>query len=182
MRADGMIITLADGSMWRFSLNATATDASKNLVVTPDTGDGRWLRLLGAALLTFDFTYAKADGAAHFTTPAGALLLLRKFFWKVSVNFTGGSSSTIGASSNKTGFTTRGDLLGGAAGDVEATLVASAGNINGTIGAKMDTVGELHTTLWVPGDTIEHDRITSAYTAGVGKLCAVVDVLENAGA
>ena len=145
-------------------------------------GSGRWLRQLGAALLTFDFDYTKADGAAHFTTPAGALLLLRKFFWKVSTNFTGGASSTIGASSGKTGFTSKGDLLGGAAGDASGTLLAATGNINGTIGTKFDTVAELHTALWLPGDTILHDRITSAFTAGVGKLCAVVDVLENAGA
>lgn len=182
LRADGQIVCLPDGSLWRFSLAATASDTSNNLVVTPDSGAGRWLRMPGAVLLAFPFDFSKADAAAHFTTPAGSLLLLRKLFWGISADFTGGAASTIGASSNKAGFNTKGDLLGGAAGDAAATLVASAGYANGTIGAKLDTVAELHTALWVPGDTIRHDRITSAFTAGTGVLYAVADLLKNAGA
>jgi hypothetical protein len=95
---------------------------------------------------------------------------------------TGGSSSAIGVSSSKTGFTTKGDLLGGATGDVAAALTAALSPANGTIGAKMDTVAELHTTLWKAADIIRFDRITSAFTAGSGAVNVVADILTNAGA
>lgn len=182
-RSDGMIcIVAADGSQWRFSASATATDASRAIAVAPDSGSGRWLRSLGASRLVLPFTFATADAAALFTVPDGALLLLRKFFWTIDTDLTGGSSSAIGVSSSKTGFTTKGDLLGGAAGDVAAALTAALSPANGTIGAKMDTVAELHTTLWKAGDIIRFDRITSAFTAGGGAVNVVADVLANAGA
>lgn len=182
-RYDGQVcLVLADGSSWRFSASSAATDASGTLVVTPASGSGRWLRLPGAARLILPITSATADAAVLLTVPAGCLLLLRKLFWTIDTDFTGGSSSAIGVSSGKTGFTTKGDLLGGTGGDVAASLTALASPANGTIGAKLDTVPELHTTLWKAGDTIRFDRITSAFTAGAGAVNVVADVLANAGA
>jgi hypothetical protein len=182
MRADGQIICLGDGSLWRFSQAATASDPSGNLVVTPDAGAGRWLRMPGSLRLILPFTFATADAAALLTMPTGALFLVRKAFWTIDTDLTGGASSAIGLSSNKTGFTTKGDLLGGAAGDVAASLTAALSPANGTIGAKLDTVAELHSALWKAGDTFRFDRITSAFTAGAGAAHVVGDLLANAGA
>lgn len=182
-RFDGQqVVVTADGGRWMFSSASSASDASKNLVVTPDSGSGRWLRLPGSLRLVLPFTYATADAAALFTAPAGALLLIRKLFWTIDTDMTGGSSSAIGVSSGKTGFTTKGDLLGGAGGDVAASLTAALSPANGTIGTKADTVGELHTTLWKAADTLRFDRITSAFTAGSGAVNVVCDLLVNPGA
>jgi hypothetical protein len=96
-------------------------------------------------------------------------------YWEVTTGFTGGSSSAIGiSSSNSTGHTTKGDLLGGSGGDVAATLVA--GYPSGTIGA--DIAAGL---MMVAADTVRFDRITSAFTAGAG-AAHLVGFLVNPGA
>lgn len=182
MRADGQILCLGDGSLWRFSQASTASDSSRNLVVAPDSGNGRWLRLPGSMRLVLPFTHATADAAPLLTMPTGALFLVRKAFWTIDTDLTGGASSAIGVSSNKTGFTTKGDLLGGATGDVAASLTAALSPANGTIGPKLDTVAELHAALWKAGDTFRYDRITSAFTAGAGAVNIVGDLLTNPGA
>lgn len=182
-RIDGMVcLVTADGSRWAFSSSSSAADTSKNLVVAPDSGSGRWLRLPGAVTLVLPFTFATADAAVLMTMPTGALFLARKAFWTIDADMTGGSSSAIGASSSKTGFTSRGDLLGGASGDVQATLTAALSPANGTIGTKLDTVAELHTALFKAADTFRFDRITSAFTAGSGKVNIVGDLIANPGA
>lgn len=182
-RDPGMLaLVTADNSQWVFSSSSSAADASQNLVVTPAAGSGRWLRVPGTLNLALPFTFATADAAVLFTVPTGALLLIRKLFWTITADFTGGSSSAIGVSSTKTGFTTKGDLLGGASGDVAATITAALSPANGTIGAKVDTVGELHTTLWKAADILRFDRITSAFTAGTGAVNVVADLLANPGA
>ncbi len=171
----------ADGSRWVFSL-ASALTGDDVLVVEPTAGSGRWLRKTGTVLLTLPFTHATADAAALLTLQAGQLMLIRKLFWVIAADLTGGSSSAIGVSSNKTGFSTKGDLLGGAAGDVAAALTLALSPANGTIGAKMDTIAELHTTLWKSADTIRFDEITSSFAAGSGSVCVVADLLTNLGA
>jgi|688.fasta_scaffold120395_2 hypothetical protein len=171
----------ADNSQWYFH-STSAVTGDDLLVATPASGTGRWLRMPGTANIVLPFTFATADAAVMLTVPAGCLLLLRKFYWTIAADMTGGASSAIGVSSSKTGFTTKGDLLGGATGDVAAALTAALSPANGTIGAKMDTVAELHTTLWKAADIIRFDRITSAFTAGSGAVNVVADILTNAGA
>jgi hypothetical protein len=115
----------------------------------------QWLALPIAA--------ATADAAVLYTVPTGYRLFLHRLLWEVSADFTGGTSSAIGVSSDATGFTTKGDLLGGASGDVLATLVA--GIKGGTIGAKFGSNG----VVVIPaGKVLRFDRITSAFTAGAG--------------
>jgi hypothetical protein len=181
-RHDGMIVQLDDGSLWRWN-EASTLAAATGLIKTPDDAPtaGRFLRFPGAALITLPITFATADAAALLTVPTGCWLNLRELFWTVSASFTGGSSSAIGVSSNKTNYTTKGDLLGGATGDVLATLAASANPIMGTIGAGFDTLAKRR-AIWFPGNTIRFDRITSAFTAGVGAVNLIVDVLKNDGA
>lgn len=182
-RLDGMVcLVTADSSRWVFNGSSSAADASRNLVVAPDSGSGRWLRLPGMVCLSLPFTFATADAAVLMTMPAGALFLVRKAFWTIDADLTGGASSAIGISSGKTGFTGKGDLLGGASGDVAASLTAALSPANGTIGTKLDTLAELHTSLFKAGDTFRFDRITSAFTAGSGKANIVGDLIANPGA
>ena len=172
----------ADGSFWRF--HATSVLAGDDvLVVAPaNSAPGRWLRLPGSTLLTLPITFATADAAVLLTVPAGCLLSVEEPFWTVSTSFTGGTASAIGVSSNKTGFTTKGDLLGGATGDVAATLVSTGALAKmGTIGAGFDTLAKRR-VLWAPAETIRFDRITSAFTAGVGAVNLKCNVLQNNGA
>lgn len=181
-RVNGMsAIVLADGSRWRFS-STSALTGDDLLVAAPSAGSGRWLREVGATTLAIPITYATADAAALLTPQAGMLIRWTGFAWKVTADFTGGSSSAIGVSSAKTGYTTKGDLLGGATGDVAATLVASSGlGVDGTIGAKFGT-DALRRALWAAADTLRFDRITSAFTAGTGYVLASCEILNNDGA
>lgn len=177
-----MVINLADGSRWRFHESSVLT-GDDLLVVAPTSGSGRWLRLPGAALLAPAIAFGTLDAAILLTVPTGALLRIKGFAWRVTADFTGGASSAIGvSSSNKTGYTTKGDLLGGATGDVAATLVASSGkSAMGTIGAQYGTIA-LQRPFWKPTETLRFDRITSAFTAGSGNVLVDCDVLENDGA
>lgn len=183
--ADGQVVVdLATGKPWRFSAACTLT--GDNLMVAGSgSGTGRCLLLPGKYVFSLPITFATADAAILWTLPTGAILQPEEFYWTVSTTYAGGSSSTIGVSSStKTGFTTKGDLLGGAAGNLAAVLTAPTPNttpIMGTIGAGFDTLAKRRATLYA-ADTIRHDRITSAYTAGVGAVNVVGTVLANPGA
>lgn len=138
---------------------------------------GRWLALPGQIVdLEFAFTYETADGATLYTLPTSSALLVQRGYWEITTACTGGSSSAIGLDSDQTGFTTPGDLLGGASGDVEATLV-TGDYILGTVGAKQATG-----ILLVGGKVVRYQRITSAFTAGAGKAHLVGALLANPGA
>lgn len=181
--SDGQItMDIATGKLWRFSA-ACALTADNFLVAGSGTGNGRHLLMPGKHVISIPITFATADAAVLWTVPTGALFNLRSLFWKITTDWTGGSSSAIGISSTKTGFTTKGDLLGGAGGDVLAALTVALSPTPGTIGPKIDalTNAELN-SLWVATNTIRFDRVTSAFTAGAGSACLVIDLLENPGA
>jgi hypothetical protein len=179
-RAHGSVRHLPDGSVWYFHATSVLT-ADDVLVVAPNAGSGRWLRAPGFAYLELPFTFATADAAVLLAVPAGAKLQLIDPSWKVGTSLTGGSASAIGLSSNKTGFTAKGALLGGATGDVLATLVAAATNTMGTIGSAWDTLAKQR-VIWEPTENVRFDRITSAFTAGAGNACIAANILVNAGA
>lgn len=171
----GNVVTvLADGSEWVYHPTSALT-GDDILVVTPTNASGRWLRKVGSVDLKMAIGSGTADAAVLATLPAGARFLLRRGYWEITADFTGGSSSAIGASSSGTGYTTKGDLHGGSGGDVAASL--TAGVRAGTIGADV-AAG----VLLVAGDTVRFDRITSAFTAGSGFLHLVGELLANAGA
>ena len=175
-RYDGQVMVVReDGSSWRFvAASVLATDESKMLAVKPDAGTGAWLRLDKAFTLKLPFTFSTADASVLLTVPSGfALKLGAHPYFEITTGMTGGSSSAIGVSTAAvTGYTTKGDLLGGASGDVAATLVA--GKMAGTLGGKLDTVTRLQALLLKSGDVIRFDRITSAFTAGAGNICIPV--------
>lgn len=171
----------ADGSRWRFH-STSALTGDDILVVTPTASAyasaGRWLRCPGRVALACPFTHATADGATLLTIPTGAVFKLESAHWHITTAMTGGSSSAIGVAS--TGATTAGDILGGASGDVAASL--TAGRKVGTIGALMDSDAELHERLYVATNTFTFERVTSAFTAGAGNVVLVGDLIANAGA
>lgn len=181
--ADGQLaVDNATGKMWRFSAACALT--GDNLVVAGSgSGNGRWLLMPGKHVIYLPITFATADAAVLWTVPTGAVFNLRSLFWKVTADFTGGASSAIGVSSTRTGFTTKGDLLGGAAGDVAAVLTAALSPNPGTIGAKIDALTNVEmNALWFATHVIRFDQITSAFAAGSGSVGLSVDLLENAGA
>lgn len=179
VHVDGEVVLVeADDSLWRYH-STSALTADDILVAAPTYATGRWLRAPGLVDLACPFTYATADGTAILTLPTGARLSLMRAYWEVTTGFTGGSSSAIGVAS--TSMATAGDILGGSGGDVAATLVPGAA-IPGTIGAKMDALSELHANLFAAGEAFTLERITSAFTAGVGKVHLVGLLLRHPGA
>ena len=172
---------------WHPTSTVTADD---QLVIIPDDRNmavdtdlaaslaGRWLAVPGQMVdLALACTYATADAATLYTMPVGANMRLVPGYWEVTTGFTGGSSSAIGLSSDQTGHTTKGDLLGGSGGDVTATLGSAADYIEGTIGADI-AAG----VILKAGKLVRFDRITSVYTTGAGYAHVVGQLLSNDGA
>lgn len=176
-RFTGMqVMVQADGSLWRFDAASTATeDEGQELVIEPDAGTGRWLAADKTKVLRLPVGFATADGAAILTVPTGVALRLAALpFWDVDTGFTGGTASAIGVSTSLTGYEVKGDFLGGAAGDVAATLVA--GVTPGTIGDELGDMTGLNAMFFVAGDELQFDRITSVFTAGAGFVCVPVAI------
>lgn len=174
-RFDGqLVMVLTDNSLWRFNASsALADDTAQELALEPDAGTGCWIRADKTFVMKIPVAFGMADGATIETVPEGmALRLAGVPYWEVTTPWSGGSSSAIGISSNKTGFTAAGAVLGGAAGDVEATLVA--GIAAGTIGTGFDSLAEHQAALFEEGDTLTYEEITSAFTAGAGFVCLPV--------
>lgn len=175
---------LSDNSIWQYA-GSSALTGDDILVATPSDSPstGRWLRKPGACKLSLSIGFGTLDAAVLLTIPTGARLQILEAFWYVTASFTGGSSSAIGVSSGtKTSFTTKGDLLGGATGDVLAGLAAGTALKPGTVGAGFDTLAKRRNNVWEAADTVRFDRITSAFTAGAGAVILSCNLLENAGA
>lgn len=176
----------ADQSTWRLSTTSTLT-GDDYVIATPQLPSapsaGRWLRKTGLVDIAIPISFATGAAAVLWTVPTGCRLQLTNLYWEVTTSWAGGSSSAIGISSTKTGFDTPGDLLGGAAGDVEATLVTTGVEdyVKGTIGPLLDTVTELKAAVWVAGDVIRFDRVTSVFTSGAGFVHICGHLTKNKG-
>ncbi len=167
----------------RYTWSPTSTLAGDGqLVIAPDDGaTGRFLLDAGQEVkLSFPFTFETLDAAALLTMPAGAYLWPTKIWWNITADMTGGTASAIGVSSDVTGWDTKGDLLGGAGGDVAAALTAALSPALGTIGAAWDSVTERRFMLR-PADVLRFDHIVSQFTAGAGSVEMTAHVVANAG-
>jgi hypothetical protein len=125
--------------------------------------NGRTVGLFEPVHLKLPIGFATADAATLFKTPADVKLALERLWFEVTTAFAGGASSAIGVSSDTAPHSTKGDLLGGAAGALEAAL--TAGHKGTTIGTDFGSNG---VCVLVPGATLRFDRIVSAYTSGAG--------------
>jgi hypothetical protein len=173
-RHDGMIgITRNDNYRWMFKDAGTEVDTSENLAMAPTVGSGSWVRLANLVDMKLAIDKTMADATVLFTVPTGMKIRIARAFWEVSVGFSGGSSSAIGVSSSNAGYNTKGDILGGAGGDVAATLVA--GYTGGTLGAKYASNGVI---VLVAADTVRYDKIASTYTAGSGFVHLIAELLS----
>lgn len=176
-RVDGMLMAVgSDNSLWRFSsvLAQDATDdPSGALLVAPADDVGRWVRAEKSFVAKLAIGFGTADAAPLLTVPEGFCFRLASFpWWEVTTAFTGGTSAAIGISTSISGYTTKGDLLGGASGDVLATLVA--GIANGTAGGELDDLVGFQAMLFEEGNEIRFDRITSVFEAGAGFACVPI--------
>lgn len=174
-RAQGTFATVAaDGSTWRYASASTLT-GDDFLVVTPTDAPatGRWIRANAVVDITAAVTFASTDASVLYTVPAGFILAIGVPFQHVTTSWTGGTSSAIGSSSSAAPMTTKGDLLGGASGDVAAGLLSTGAYAKGTVGADIGKPG----AVLQGGDTILFDRITSVFTAGAGVNHYPVSVL-----
>jgi len=173
-----MAIVMDDRSLWVYDTSVdVSADEAEELQIEPTAGSGTWLRVDKSFVAKIPISYANTDGEAVWTIPESwALRLTGMPYWEVTTGFTGGSSSAIGISTNITGYTTGGDILGGASGDVAATLVA--GIATGTIGGELDDTAGLHDLLLEEDSELQYDRITSAFTAGADYVCVPVAVAK----
>lgn len=161
----GLWLVIADGSLWRYAATSVLADDGF-LVAAPTVAGGAYIREDRDIDITAAATFATADAAVLYTVPTGFRLSLGIPFWNVSTSWTGGTSSAIGCSSSNGGMSTKGDVLGGASGDVAAGLLSTGAFSKGTVGAK---IGKPAAVL-VAAETIIFDRITSVFTAGAATL------------
>lgn len=149
---------------------------TKDVGFLPSEGIGTLLANGAPQWLALPIAFGTADAATLFTVPAGMRMFIHRACWEVAVSFTGGASSAIGVSSDATGYSTKGDILGGASGDVAATLVAATNPAGGTVGAKFGSNG----VIVIPATKIvRFDRITSAFTAGSGYVHLHVSMMPT---
>lgn len=171
---NGELLSLSDGR-WVYYHPTSLLTADDVFVIAPTVGAGRYLLAPGFAQnISLPIAFGTADAAVLATTPTSSLVRVLRGYWEVATAFTGGSSAAIGVSSGATGFSTKGDLQGGASGDVLATL--TAGTKLGTIGAK-SAAG----ILLPAASTFRFDRITDAFTAGAGNVHFMLEMLANPG-
>lgn len=183
-RIEGMrAFIIGDGSRWRYKAASTTTADDLAVLQPADTVGiaGRWVRETGEALFRLPITFATADAAILWTLPAGLILAPSDFWWDgIAVSFTGGTSSAIGLSSSTlSGHTTKGDLLGGSAGDVAAALTSTLGTTPGTVGTNWATLPNRRVFLKA-ADTLRFDRITSVFTAGTCNVAVRATILQEA--
>lgn len=119
--------------------------------------------------LKLPIAFGTADAATLFTVPTGYKISIVRCYWEVTTSFTGGASSAIGVSSANATYNTKGDILGGSAGDVAAMLVSTGSPYKGTLGPKMlMSAGTTSCVVLVAADILRFDRVTSIFTAGAG--------------
>jgi hypothetical protein len=128
----------------------------------------------GAGTLKLPISKDTADGAVLHTVPKGQRIRVARSYWENTTGWTGGASSKIGISSSNPSYNTAGDLLGGAAGDAAAALVA--GFQGGTLGTKFGSNGVI---VLGEGDQILFNRMTSQFAAGAGFACFEVISIDN---
>lgn len=160
------LIKADDQTHWIFNEASSAADTTENLVITPTAGSGRWIRADKVFHLKLAVSSATADAATLFTVPAGMKLKVDDAYWEITADFTGGSSSAIGVSSDLAPHETKGDLLGGSSGNVLADLTAAIGTTAGTLGTSFTAAPKM--AVLTAGKIVRFDRITSAFTAGSG--------------
>lgn len=157
-------------STFEFRVGSAAVDATAQLVIAPGAGaTGKWICVDRAFNLSFaNITSATADATVLFTVPAGFRLAPWRFLFETGTAWSGGAGA-VGVSSSNAAFSTKGDLMGGAAGDVAANM--GAAGFHGTIGTKMAASYVTRPPIvLLAGDTIRWDVVVAGYTAGNGIL------------
>lgn len=172
----GERFTLTDGRTFYWAAGSTAT-ADDVVIVAPTAGSGRYIITTGRQDLPLACSAATLDNATLLTIPTGMVACPVDAYWEVTTGFTGGSSAAIGIDSSNAGWNTAGDILGGAGGDVTATL-GTAGIKLGTVGAKLDTLAEMRVAL-VAADTIRFQRIVDVFAAGAGFAHLVLNIYKG---
>ncbi len=175
-------LVLSDDSVFFYHPTSSLTP-DDIFVVAPDAiggvaQPGRYLRSPGMMVdIKMPIAFGTLDAAVLATIPTNAQLMVVRGYWEPTADWTGGTSSAIGLSSSQAPYNTKGDLLGGASGDVAATLVASAVVTPGTIGADI-AAG----VILKGGAAIRFDRIASAFATGAGFAHLVGMLIKNPGA
>jgi hypothetical protein len=181
-RYEGMqVVVQSDYSHWVFDSDSTQVeDTADELVQQPSAGSGRWIRADKSFVMKIPIGFADTDALAIETIPAGMTLkLVSHPWWEVTTGWTGGVAAAIGISTSLTGYDTKGDLLGGAGGDVTATL-GTAGIKAGTEGGELNDLTGFRAMLFVAATEIRFDRINDVFAAGAGFVCVPVVQMQNA--
>lgn len=187
-RVSGMIAHVLDANtFWQFNPDSTLT-GDDVLVVAPNAGSGRWLRMPGAAMLALPIHATYATGTNLLTIPTGCIIAPHDFGYRVSAGFTGASNCAIAVSSSNHPGHTGIAAFGG-------TLVAT--QLNNMFSATAAATGlafqmmpiasgtfdsHANKRTWMrPGDTVRLDVIGAQFATGSGEVLMACDILQNTG-
>lgn len=165
----GLGVASIGGADFIFDPTSSAADALEQLVLTPTAGTGRWLRKNRCFDLKIPVGFALANNATLLTVPVGFLLTTQRPYLEVTADFTGGVNSAIGVNASVVPFSTAGDILGGAAGELLAAMTAgNRGKLGTALAASLAGTGQPFALG--AGGTLKWNLIVSQYTAGAGFL------------
>ena len=137
----GNVVTvLADGSRWSYHPTSSLT-GDDLFVVTPTNASGRWLRKVGSVDLKLPIAFGTSDAAVLATLPAGARFLLRRGYWEITADFTGGNALMSSFKPGAVGVVAPEVTLNAWLGDVKIDLVGA------TFASRVTTVTKLAACL-----------------------------------
>jgi len=171
----GLGVTTYGRATFIFDPTSSAADALEQMVLTPTAGTGRWLRADPWFDLKVPVGFALADNATLVTVPVGFRIALIRPLYEITADFTGGIASAVGVSSTLIPFSTAGDILGGAGGDVLAGLTAGVRGTLGTALAAQLAAGQPF--MLAAGGILKWNKIVDSFTAGAGFLHAPVQAM-----
>ncbi len=160
-----------------FDPNSSASDALEQMVLTPTAGTGRWLRYQKSFDLKAAIGFALADNATLVTVPVGFLISTVRPFLEIVTQFAGGTNAAIGVSASVVPFSTAGDIIGGAGGELTAALTAGMrGKLGTALAAALAGTGQPFTLA--AGGILKWNKIVDSFTSGAGFLHVPVTQLS----
>jgi hypothetical protein len=143
-------------SRYIYTPASSASDASKQLVLTPSGSVGRWLRADPVVDLKAPYVFDTANNSVLFTVPVGFRLQILRPLNEVTTEYDGNDAGRLGLDASTSA--SPGDLF-------ETTGLEIVGFRPGVVGPALTPDGVV---ALVAGDTIRHNLIVAGLTAGAG--------------
>lgn len=154
---------------WRFAKGSVAVDATEQTVFAPTSGaaSGKWVRNETVIPLRFPWVFNTANDALLFTVPTGFILHVMRVVTQITVDLDGSDTAELGINSDVS-------LNPGGLGSFTGLLGTG---YRGDEGAE---INEPQRTTMIAGNILQHNVMSSGYTAGAGYWHVVCSLIQSA--